>query len=277
MPSRASASAPLSALSPDEWRAFKLVHREQLTSGANPTHLFRFALPEDSPLLGLHVASCLLTRVGITKKDGTPGWAIRPYTPISAPETRGHFDLAVKVYATPAPGRVSSQLGALREGDRMEFKGPLPKLDLEELAAQRRSVGMVAGGSGLTPMLQVAEEVLRQRLPLRLSLLFANVSEADIIARDRLDALAAAHPNFSVRYVVDAATSPDWDGEVGYVNRDMLARTMPPPAPGSIILVCGPPGMMKALSGEKLPDKSQGPVSGLLKEMGYNEDTVFKF
>jgi cytochrome-b5 reductase len=61
---------------------------------------------------------------------------------------------------------------------------------------------------------------------------------------------------------------------VGYINRDLLAKQMPPPASDSLILVCGPPGMMKSISGDKLPDKSQGPLSGLLKDMGYTEQQV---
>lgn len=37
-PSPAQAEAAASALSPDEWRSFKLVHKEALTKGvANPT------------------------------------------------------------------------------------------------------------------------------------------------------------------------------------------------------------------------------------------------
>ena len=42
-------------------------------------------------------------------------------------------------------------------------------------------------------------------------------------------------------------------------------------------MVCGPPPMMKAVSGDKLPDKSQGPLEGMLKGMGYTEGQVFKF
>ena len=41
--------------------------------------------------------------------------------------------------------------------------------------------------------------------------------------------------------------------------------------------VCGPPPMMKALSGDKAQDKSQGPLSGLLKDLGFTEEGVFKF
>lgn len=66
-------------------------------------------------------------------------------------------------------------------------------------------------------------------------------------------------------------------GSVGFITRDLLAKQMPPPADDSLILVCGPPGLMKFVSGDKLPDKSQGPLEGLLKDMGYTEQQVFKF
>lgn len=41
--------------------------------------------------------------------------------------------------------------------------------------------------------------------------------------------------------------------------------------------VCGPPPMMKALSGDKAEDKSQGPLKGILKDVGFTESQVFKF
>ena len=44
-----------------------------------------------------------------------------------------------------------------------------------------------------------------------------------------------------------------------------------------MIFVCGPPPMMKAISGDKAPDYTQGPVGGALKDLGYSEDMVYKF
>lgn len=53
---------------------------------------------------------------------------------------------------------------------------------------------------------------------------------------------------------------------------------MPPPgAPDAMVFVCGPPGLMNAVSGDKAKDKSQGPLSGMLKDMGYSAERVFKF
>ena len=41
--------------------------------------------------------------------------------------------------------------------------------------------------------------------------------------------------------------------------------------------ICGPPGMMKFISGDKAEDKSQGALEGLLKELGYSAEGVYKF
>lgn len=52
---------------------------------------------------------------------------------------------------------------------------------------------------GITPMLQVIEEVLSEKEDqTHVSLVFANNAEEDIILKDRLDQLAKKHPNFEV-------------------------------------------------------------------------------
>jgi cytochrome-b5 reductase len=64
-------------------------------------------------------------------------------------------------------------------------------------------LAQVAGGSGLTPMLQVAYEVLKDPDDKTdVTLIFANVSDNDIILKDTLDELEAKHSNFHVHYVV---------------------------------------------------------------------------
>ena len=54
---------------------------------------------------------------------------------------------------------------------------------------------MIAGGSGITPMKQVSDAILRDKSDgTKVSLLFANQTEGDILLRDELDAAAAAQP-----------------------------------------------------------------------------------
>eukprot|EP00887_Chlorella_sp_A99_P002131 scaffold21.g2131.t1 len=229
---KAEAAARPSALDPNEWRSLKLVHKEVLTPrSSNPTVLFRFEFPDAKQPAGLPVASCLLTRapIGSIKDDGTQTMVIRPYTPISRPYELGHLDLAIKVY--PAGVGVGGEKSVCVE--------------------------WWVGG-------QVAEEVIRQGLPLRMSLIFANVSEKDIIAKQRLDGLAHAFPDqFSIFYVVDKVGSKDWAGGVGYLTPDLLRAHIPPPGPDTLVLF---------VSGDKAPDKSQGELSGLLKQLGYSPD-----
>ena len=100
-------------------------------------------------------------------------------------------------------------------------------------------------------------------------LVFANDTEDDILLKARLDQLAAKHANFKVTYVLSKPKSSSWKGYTGFVNAAIVKATMPSPSTDSMVFVCGPPPMMKAISGDKTPDYKQGPVEGLLKDAGY--------
>ena len=50
----------------------------------------------------------------------------------------------------------------------------------------------------------------------------------------------------------------EWKGGVGYVTREIATAHMPPPSDDNLVLICGPPPMYKALSGEKKSPKDQG-------------------
>jgi len=126
-------------------------------------------------------------------------------------------------------------------------------------------------------MLQIVREIVRNHSDkTEIRLLFANVSEDDIILRDEIDALRHLHPNFKVKYCLDNPPA-DWDGYSGYITKEMLEEFMPPPEDQNLILVCGPPPMMYHISGNKAKDKSQGTLEGLLKDMAYKSTMVFKF
>ena len=120
-------------------------------------------------------------------------------------------------------------------------------------------------------MLQVIEEALSNsadRTVIRL--IFANTKESDILLRNEIDSLAKLHPNrFRVTYVL-SNPSTYWNGESGFVSREMIRKYLPAPSADTLIYVCGPPGMMNSISGSKAPDFSQGVLSGALKDLGYS-------
>lgn len=104
---------------------------------------------------------------------------------------------------------------------------------------------MIAGGSGITPMLQLINEILkRPEDTTELALLYANQSEDDILLRDDLDVLAAKHQeHFKVWYTLDRAADT-WKYSVGFVNDKMIADNLFPPAADTLTVMCGPPPMI---------------------------------
>ena len=111
-------------------------------------------------------------------------------------------------------------------------------------------------------------------------LIFGNHTQEDIILRKELELLAEANENFDVVHVLsglsEEETPPD-GGYKGYVSSDIIIKHFPEPSADSLVYVCGPPPMMKAVCGDKNPDKSQGELVGILKDLGYGADSVYKF
>ena len=95
-------------------------------------------------------------------------------------------------------------------------------------------------------------------------------------APDTADGVAVYSPP-QIHYVVDKANDDKWKYSIGHVNKELVQQQLPPPGPDSLIMVCGPPPMMKAISGDKVSPKDQGELSGILKDAGYNKENVYKF
>ncbi|KAK1400000.1 NADH-cytochrome b5 reductase [Heracleum sosnowskyi] len=257
------------ALNPDKWIEFKLQDKAKVSHN---TQLYRFSF-DPSAKLGLDVASCLVTRYPLAPDDeGKTKYVTRPYTPISDPDSKGHFDLLIKVYPD---GKMSQHFASLKPGDVLEVKGPIEKL--RYTPNMKKHIGMIAGGSGITPMLQIIEAILKNPDDnTKISLIYANVSPDDILLKKKLDVLEDSHPNLKIFYTVDNPSS-DWKGGKGYISKDMALKGLPGPGDDTLVLVCGPPGMVKHISGEKANFRTQGELTGILKELGYTEDMVYKF
>jgi len=89
-------------------------------------------------------------------------------------------------------------LNDLALGDTVDFRGPVGKLnylgngffDIGNKKKTYKKIGMVAGGTGITPMYQIMKYALAHNEPLEFGLLFANKSQADILLHDELKAFA---------------------------------------------------------------------------------------
>ena len=128
-----------------------------------------------------------------------------------------------------------------------------------------RSVGMIAGGSGITPMVQLLRDVGRRGAADRtgLSLIFANVTEADILMRAEIEALREARSLTNVHYTLDRPEA-GWTGGKGFVTLEMIKAHLPPPAADTLILLCGPKPMVDMMEKNLLT-------------LGYTENMYFKY
>ena len=259
------------ALDPKEFREFPIT---QKTVTSHNTAIYRFGLPTPTSVLGLPIGQHISLAATLDVQDPKTGVVkrtevVRSYTPVSSDREPGHFDLLIKSYPT---GNISRHLATLAVGDTMKVRGPKGAMIYTPTMARR--IGMIAGGTGITPMLQIMRAVRRGRAagdPTRVDLLFANVDEQDILLRAELDALAAADDAIAVHYVLN--NPPDgWTGGVGFVSPDMIRQHLPPPAPDVKILLCGPPPMVVAMkkATEALGFDKARAVSRL-------EDQVFAF
>lgn len=99
---------------------------------------------------------------------------------------------------------------------------------------------MIAGGTGITPMLQIIRAALKNPADrTKLSLIYANVNFDDILLKKELDDLAAKYPHrFTVYYVLN--NSPEnWSGGVGFVSKEQIEKYIPRSSNDIKVLMCG--------------------------------------
>ncbi|KAG0764629.1 hypothetical protein G6F57_001451 [Rhizopus arrhizus] len=259
------------AFSPSEFRSFQLETIKRINHNVS---LFRFKLPGSSDVASLPVASCVMFRSNITK-DGKTEEVIRPYTPTSLETAEGHVDFVIKDYPK---GNMSRHVHSMKVGDTIDIKGPFQKYNWQSKPVEY--VGMVAGGTGITPMLQLIRKIFGSNSPYKntkVTLVFANQEEQDILFKEELEGYERDFPSrFKLVNVIERP-SANWPGSKGFVDQGLIEKVFPhPDIEDSVIFVCGPPPFMEAVSGDKNPDKSQGPLKGILKSLGYVQDRVYK-
>jgi cytochrome-b5 reductase len=172
---------------------------------------------------------------------------------------------------------MSEHIHSMNVGDRLSFKGPIPKYPWE--ANKHRHIALIAGGTGITPMYQLLRVIFRNPDDkTKVTLVYGNVTEQDILLRKELLELENTYPQrFKTFYVLDNP-SKEWTGGSGYITKELLKVVLPEPKEEDIkVFVCGPPGMHQAISGPKVSPKEQGELTGALKDLGYNKDQVYKF
>ncbi|HEX5061706.1 MAG TPA: FAD-binding oxidoreductase [Kofleriaceae bacterium] len=210
---------------------------------------FRFVNPAGGPLPFEHVAGQYLNlKLTIDGKRVN-----RSYTIASPPTRRDYCEISVKKVPN---GYGSKHLHETwREGELIKIAAPAGKFYFAGHEAKR--IVMIAGGIGITPMMAVARSLTDRGWTGDIYLVFSIRLVKDIVFRDELAQLVAAHKNLHVCYTVSGDPDTAWDGPRGNITRELLETVVPDLTRGPIML-CGPDAMMtamrKLLVGMGIPD-----------------------
>jgi len=251
--------------------------RQQLTLGervnlSHDTVRFRFVLPKATPVLGLPVGQHIKVYAPTPKgkkagewngkedDEGEDGEIERKYTPTTSDDDTGYVDLVLKVYKGgvidrfPDGGKMSQYFDTLKVGDSLNIMGPIGthtylgqgKFKSGKKEHFCKKLGMMAGGTGITPMLQVMAAILKDpNDKTQISLLYANQTEDDILVRDMLEALEKQYPKqLKLWYTLDRPPA-GWKYSTGFITDTMIAEHLPGPKEETLVLMCGPPPMVK--------------------------------
>lgn len=194
---------------------------------------------------------------------------MRAYTPVSPPDEPGFCDILVKVYTA---GLMTVALDALPLGHAVDFKGPVGKFEyrgagLCAINGTPRRVNafkMICGGSGITPIYQVASAVLRDEGDkTHCTVLYGNRGEEDVLCREQLEAFERENGERCRVVHTLSQAGGRWSGMRGRIGEELLTRYCGVEE-GSVVLVCGPEALEKS-------------VASILRGMGWRDEDVIFF
>ncbi|KZV48947.1 Nitrate reductase 2 [Dorcoceras hygrometricum] len=273
------------ALVPRQKTPCKLVVKKKLS---NDVRLFRFALPSEDQILGLPVGKHIFICATVDEK-----LCMRAYTPSSSVDTVGYFELVVKIYFKgvnpkfPIGGLMSQHLDSMEVGSFIDVKGPVGHIEytgkgnflVHGKQKFAKKLAMIAGGSGITPIYQVMQAILKDGDDkTEMHVLYANRTEDDILLRAELDEWAEKYPErVKVWYVLSKPVKEGWKYSSGHITEDILREHVPESSEIGLALACGPPPMLQFAVIPNLEKMGYGIYTPNLEKMGYTKESILVF
>eukprot|EP00050_Salpingoeca_kvevrii_P021474 m.111147 g.111147 ORF g.111147 m.111147 type:complete len:526 (-) comp9364_c0_seq1:184-1761(-) len=170
----------------------------------------------------------------------------RYYTPIvrfsgsaEAQLPDGAMHLMVKLYPD---GKMSQALRALPADAIVQSSAPIHAANLP--LDDATTVTMVAGGTGLAPMLDIIQFLQDEKPAVHLGLVLCNRTLEDVPWLAELEAMAGSH--FSIQHVLSSPDATTNDAKAsnctpGRMSKALCASLVPAPGDGHVVLVCGRP------------------------------------
>jgi ferredoxin-NADP reductase len=176
----------------------------------------------------------------LTAEDGYS--VERSYSIASEPERGGEIDITVERIEG---GEVSPFLReVVVPGDRLEIRGPIGGYFVWE-ASLGGPLLLVAGGSGVVPLMAIVRHRARTGVTIPTRLLFSSRSYDEIIYREELEVLAAAADGVEVIHTLTRQQPPGWTGFARRIDEAMLAEVLEPLGAATRAYACGPTALVE--------------------------------
>ena len=132
----------------------------------------------------------------------------------------------------------------LHEKERVSLVGPMGDFTLR---GEDEEIIMVAGASGMAPMVSILKDMAKNRNDRKITYLFGAVCKRDLYYQDEMNALQSELSHFTFIPALSQPESCDnWNGETGLITlpfEQYLEKTDPSKIQ---VYLCGSPGMVQA-------------------------------
>ena len=179
--------------------------------------------------------------VRLTASDGYQ--AQRSYSIASPPSRTGEVDLTIEKIGD---GEVSPYFhGVVTVGDQVELRGPIGGYFVWE-PALRGPLVLVAGGSGVVPLMAMLRERASAEPKPAAVLLYSSRTYDDVIYRDELASLDAGDAGLRVIQTLTRSQPAGWAGYDRRIDRPMLIEALAAAGPDPLVYICGPTLLVEA-------------------------------
>lgn len=181
--------------------------------------------------------------VRLTAEDGYS--VERSYSIASEPERPAEVDITVERIPD---GEVSPFLHeVVVVGDRLEVRGPIGGYFVWE-APLGGPLLLVAGGSGVVPLMSIVRHRARIGATIPTTLLFSSRGPEEIIYRDELAALASTGDGLTVAHTLTRRQPDGWTGYARRIDEPMLAEVLSPLGSATRAYACGPTALVETVA-----------------------------
>lgn len=166
-----------------------------------------------------------------------------PFSFSSSSEVHDRIEFTIKEL-----GDFTSTVKDLQPGEKVYVDGPFGTFDIDQHDAP--GYVMIAAGIGSVPVLSILRTMADRQDPRPVLFFYINQYWESVTYREDLESLQG-RMNLQVVHTLSRQTE-GWEGETGYVNREMLDRYLPADRAEQQYFICGPIPMIAAVEKDLL-------------------------